>query len=78
MLVLIESEMRSLIRNAIERILGKQFKNKEILLKLSIRVISSLIGIYIFNQIKKNDNIRVHLSYCMIFIFVYFLYREYN
>ena len=86
MLVLIEGEMRSLIRNAIERILDKQFKkskskskskSKEILLKLSTRVISSLIGIYIFNQIKENNNIRIYISYCMIFVFLYFLYYQY-
>ena len=30
MLVLIEGEMRSLMRNALERILGKQFKKSKI------------------------------------------------
>lgn len=83
MLVLIEGEMRSLMRNALERILGKQFKksknkNKEILIKLSTRVVSSLIAIYLFNLIKEKKDVRTYLSYGMIGAFAYFLYQEYN
>lgn len=83
MLVIIERELNSLIRNTLERILKKQFKKsknktKGILIKLSTRVVSSLIAIYIFNQIKENKKTRAYISYVMICLFVYFLYQEHD
>ena len=52
-LILLDGEFRSLIRNSLERIISTRFKKdnnkyKEILKKLSIRVVSSLIAIQIF------------------------------
>lgn len=77
MFVIIEGEFRSLIRNFFEKIIGLNFKKKdnkkqEILLKLSIRVISSLLAIYIFNNVKNIQNIKEYVSYIMIGIFLYF------
>ena len=82
--ILIEGEFRSLIRNSLERFIGVNLKKKEksmnkylkIGFKLSIRVISSLIAIYIFNQIKSNDpegSIKEYVSYAMIALFFYVL-----
>lgn len=77
MFVLIEGELRSLIRNALERVIGSNFKkqsdkNQQILLKLSTRVIASLLAVYIFNNIKDMKNTKEYVSYIMIGIFLYF------
>jgi len=82
-IILIEGELRSLIRNSLERIIGKRFekkdnKNYDILLKLSIRVISSLIAIQIFKMIKNTPEIREYTSYIMIAIFVIFFIQEHK
>lgn len=79
-LILISGELRSLIRNMLKRIfkftLKKKFKNKKvnIIYNLSVRVISSLIAIYIFSIIKVNTNIRKYISYFMICVFIYLIY----
>lgn len=76
-LILISGELRSLIRNILERFVKfsfkKKYKNKKIkiLYNLSVRVISSLIAIYLFNMIKDNINIRKYVTYFMICIFIY-------
>ena len=77
MFVIIEGEFRSLIRNALERVIGSNFKkqsdkNQQILLKLSTRVISSLLAVYIFSNIKDMKNIKEYVSYIMIGVFLYF------
>ena len=81
MFVIIEGEFRSLIRNFFEKIIGLNFKKKynkkqEILLKLSIRVISSLLAIYIFNNVKNIQNIKEYVSYIMIGVFLYYTINE--
>ena len=82
-LILIQGELRSLIRNSLERIIGKSFKKKsnknmDILLKISIRVISSIIAIQIFNQVKDIPNIKEYTSYIMIGLFVFFFIQEHS
>ena len=79
--VLAESEFRTFIRVIIENFIGLKFKKKEdkiqqILLKVSIRVISSLIAIYIFNKVNKIKNIKEYVSLVMIFIFFYYTLNE--
>lgn len=81
MFVLIESEFRSLIRTIFENIIFLFFKKKEskiteIILKLSIRAISSLLTIYIFKFIQRNTKIRIYISYILLFVFIYFLVNE--
>ena len=81
MFVIIEGEFRSLIRNFFEKIIGLNFKKKdnkkqEILLKLSIRVISSLLAIYFFNNVKNIQNIKEYVSYIMIGVFLYYTINE--
>lgn len=81
MFVIIEGEFRSLIRNCLEKVIGLNFKKKdnkieEIALKLSIRVISSLIAIYIFNNVKNIPKIRDYVSIIMIAVFLYFTINE--
>lgn len=80
MFVLIESEFRSLIRTIFENVIFLFFEKKEskiieIILKLSIRVISSLITIYIFKFIQKNAKVRIFVSYILLLIFIYFLVK---
>jgi len=79
--ILIDGEFRSLIRNTLERFIGKKFKKKEkkhmaILRKLSIRVISSLIAIQLYGILKKTPVIKEYTSYIMIALFVYFTLKE--
>lgn len=80
LLVLLDGEFRSLIRNALERVIGARFKkdedvNKEILKKLSIRVVSSLIAIQLFSLIQKNiPDVKKYVSFIMIIIFLNLLY----
>ena len=81
--VLMDSELRALIRNTLERVIGINFKKKnniylEILLKVSIRTIASLLAIRFFSMIKDIVEIRQYTSYILIFIFIYFCYQEYN
>ncbi len=85
--ILIEGEFRSLIRNSLEKLIGNNFDKQknpylDIILKLSIRVVSSLIAIYIFNKLKNNDkvlfnNIIMYTSYFFIAIFTYILFNKY-
>lgn len=82
-LVLIEGELRSLIRNSLERIIGKQFtkkynKNLEIALKISVRAIASLITIYMFEYIKSIPEMRKYMSYIFVSLFIIFVYQEYK
>ena len=85
-IVLIEGEFRSLIRNSLERFIGVNLKKQEkslkknkylkIAYKLSIRVVSSLIAIYLFTYIKNNgteSSLREYVSYAMIAFFFYIL-----
>ena len=81
MFVLIEGELRSLIRSCLEKVIGLNFEKREnqvmdIILKLSIRVVSSLIGIFIFNNVKNIPKVKEVVSYLMISIFIYFLMNE--
>ena len=79
-IILIESEFRSLIRNFLTRLIGKNIKKKNknfnILFKISIRTVSSLIAIQIFNMFKKIPEIRNYISYIMIIVFVIFYIQE--
>ena len=81
--VLIEGEFRSLIRNTLERLLGNNFKkkrsnNRKILLKLSTRVVSSLIAIQIFNMVKSNVDLRKYTSYILVGVFAMMVMEEYK
>ena len=82
-IILIQGELRSLIRNSLERIIGQRFKKKEnknleILLKVSTRVISSLIAIQIFKHVKDIPNFREYTTYALVAIFIYFIVQEYK
>jgi len=81
--ILIQGELRSLIRNGLERIIGTNFKKKKtnlnILLKLSIRVVSSLIAVQLFIYTKDNEDIRKYTSYIFVVMFIlFFLQEKYN
>ena len=80
-LVLIDDELRSLLRNTFERIIGKKFKKKynnylDIVIKLAIRVVSSLIAIQLFKNIRTLPNINRNVSYIMIVAFFIFYNKE--
>mgnify|MGYP001460634979 FL=1 len=75
-LILLDGEFRSLIRNSLERIISTRFKKdnnkyKEILKKLSIRVVSSLIAIQLYLFIQ--NNITDMKKYVSIIMFILFL-----
>jgi len=80
---LVDYEFRALIRSTFERFIEVYFTKKynkylESLLKVSIRLISSLLAIKIFSIIKDNFEIRKYTSYILVIIFIYFVYDEYN
>ena len=80
-LILIDGEVRSLIRNSLERLIGhklgsKKDKMKNILFKLSIRVISSLIAIKLFSIVKENESFKKNISYLLIFAFIHLAYYD--
>lgn len=82
-IVLVEGEFRSLIRNTLERIIGKNFKkertsNMKLLLKVSTRVVSSLIAIQVFNMVKSNVDLRKYASYLLVGVFVMMVIEEYK
>lgn len=79
-LILIDGEVRSLIRNSLERVIGLKFKKydskyKTILLKIVIRIVSSLIAIQVYNLIKDSQEIKTLTSYSGILIFLLFLFE---
>ena len=79
-LILIDGEVRSLIRNSLERVIGLKFKKydskyKTILLKIVIRIVSSLIAIQVYNSIKDSQEIKTLTSYSGILIFLLFLFE---
>lgn len=82
-IVLVEGEFRSLIRNTLERIIGKNFKkertsNMKLLLKVSTRVVSSLIAIQVFNMVKSNVDLRKYASYLLVGVFAMMVMEEYK
>ena len=58
----------------------KKKKNKivDILLRISIRGVSSLIAIQIFNKVKDIPYFQNYISYILIALFVYFFIQENN
>tara|TARA_B100002019_G_C21228638_1_gene578790 strand:+ start:576 stop:857 length:282 start_codon:yes stop_codon:yes gene_type:complete len=81
-LVLIDGEFRSLIRNTFERLIGNRFTKdedpmKEIIKKLSIRVVSSLIAIQLYSYLQSlSPEIKIYTSYAMIIAFIYFVMKQ--
>lgn len=76
MLVLIDGEIRSLFRNALERFIGAEFpmkKNKhmEALNRLCIRVISSLIAVQIFRAMIDVPGIQEFVTTVFVGLFIY-------
>jgi hypothetical protein len=75
-LILLDGEFRSLIRNSLERIISTRFKKddnkyKEIIKKLSIRVVSSLIAIQLFLFIQNYiSDMKKYVSIIMFIIFL--------
>ena len=75
-LILLDGEFRSLIRNCLERLINTRFKKdenkyKEILKKLSIRVVSSLIAIQLFLLIQTYiSDMKKYVSIIMFIIFL--------
>ena len=81
--VLVEGEFRSLVRNALERIIHTKFSKKEnkymeILLKVSTRAVASLTAVFFLNAIKSETWIRENVSYFLIAMFVYFTFVEFQ
>lgn len=78
LILLIDGEFRSLMRNSLERVIGlnmKKRKNKyiNILSKISIRVISSLIAIQLYQYSQKIPTLKKYVSYAFVMLFLYFL-----
>ena len=83
-LFLIDNQFRSLFIFAFERLFlsyseKKKNTNLEILRRLSVRLISSLIGVFIFTSIQKNSSVenfiftKNSVSILFLFGFIFFL-----
>ena len=81
-LILLDGEFRSLLRNTFEKIIGNRFKKnedpmKEIAKKLSIRVVSSLIAVYLYSYLQSSSpDMKTYVSFGMIAVFIYFIMEE--
>lgn len=80
-LLLLDGEFRSWLRSFFEKAIGTQFKKRkdkyeEVVKKVAIRVISSLIAVQLFTMAKKTPIIKNVTSYAMIVIFLYFVMTE--
>jgi len=78
--IILENEFRSLIRNSLENIIRGRLNNKyskwlEILLKIVIRLVSSILAYHVYDYIK---SYKVITSYIGIIIFFIFLINEKN
>ena len=82
LLILLNEEFgKSLLRSSIERFIGlkvKKNKNKylDILSKISIRVVSSLLVIQLYAYLPEFPTIRKYSSYFFITLFIYFLIKK--
>lgn len=79
--VLIDGEIRSLIRNSLEKLLGykltpKKNKVKELIFKITIRVISSLIAIQLFKLIKPDESLKKYGSHALVCLFIYLAFFD--
>lgn len=79
-MILIQNELRSLLRNCLERFIGTHTTQNdniyiEIINKLSIRVISSLIAVHIFKHIGENILMRKYITFTFV---GYFIFNNYN
>ena len=79
-ITLIDGEFRSFIRNFMERMIGnklkKKYKNpyKEIIKKLAIRTVASLIAIRCYRYVMFNyPEIEQYVSWTMVAVFIYFV-----
>ena len=80
-LLLIDGEFRSWLRSFFEKAIGTQFKKRknkyeEVVKKVAIRVVSSLIAIQIFGLVKKAPIVKNITSIVMILLFVYYAMTE--
>lgn len=76
MLTLIDGEIRSLTRNALERFIGIEFPKKkdkrlDALNRLCIRVISSLIAVQIFRNMIDIPGIQELVTAAFVGLFIY-------
>lgn len=73
--ILVESEFRSLIRYLLQLIIGGQVPEKKnklmnVLSKVSVRAVSSLIAVWFYGLIQQNVNFRRLSSWTLVAIFV--------
>lgn len=79
---LIEGEFRSLLRNGMERVIGKISKKQksdgmEIINKLAIRGVSSILILYLWQFFEKNIELRTIASFIVIILFIIINFTTY-
>lgn len=81
-LILIESEFVALIRNFLQRIIiviaGQNYSNKylELLYELSVRVVSSLITVKLYENFKSDDFVKSKINLLLIVAFAFFIGKD--
>ena len=81
LILLIDGEFRSLMRNSLERFINLKMKKrtnkyKNILIKISIRVVSSLIAIQLYKYSQTMPNLKKFVSYVFVILFLYFFTNQ--
>lgn len=81
-LILIDSEFVALIRNFLQRIIiaiaGQNYSNKylELLYEVSVRVVSSLITVKLYENFKSNDFVKSKIVLLLIVAFAFFMGQD--
>ena len=78
MLILMNNEFNSLFRNTMQKLIGLKIKKNEnkyieIVIQVSIRIVASLISMYLLQFINTEPDIKKYVSYIGIFIFCYII-----
>tara|TARA_B100000161_G_C33512031_1_gene396823 strand:- start:859 stop:1113 length:255 start_codon:yes stop_codon:yes gene_type:complete len=81
LILLIDGEFRSLMRNSLERLIDLKIKKRNnkyenILIKISIRVVSSLIAIQLYKYSQTMPNLKKIVSYAFVILFFYYLTNQ--
>lgn len=82
-LVLLDGEFRGLLRSSFEKVISKNVKKydsdyKEILKKICIRCVSSLIAVQVYNYTQANyPEAKTLFSLFYVFSFAYIVYETY-
>ena len=76
LLILMNNEFHSLFRSTMQKLIGFEIKKNddkyiELLVQVSIRIVASLLSMYLIKYLDAIPDIKKYVSYIGIFIFLY-------